>query len=481
MSDNAKWILSRHTSDLGLLIQVSLLLKKGRNGISADDKDRVATLMRKSGTYNPRYCDINQSTIDSKINQMAFYMFGYKDNRKFLFSPLGNLFLKYKEDSVKRNKIFLTMLWGLQYRHPHSKTDRNFNLYPMRLLFKLMSEKKLNNRLFVSEAAYFVVVKKNITIDSYDELVKDILSFRLKSDEEVKRIFLKEALKSTTLVNAVYEFDYYLGKILKATNLVDISIGKKIATLRHGKTTKRSLKKNYYSVSETMKKLVSKLESNFSFLDEPISLTKAKQELEIKKEIYNFYPKILLDEIGEGTESYDILKLPDLIDKYSKNENNENANNFEDSLKEGFNTFYNVNAEKIGGPGNTDIKCIYLEDDSIFAVEAKSTQNKLTAVNDGRLKEHRIKIGAKYTIVITPGWVPAVERDIQGTNSVIIKANTFSEYLYNSIREDERNINYTEIHHLIVDNLGKDISNQISDITMNKFAASGELYPDATN
>jgi type II restriction enzyme len=230
-----------------------------------------------------------------------------------------------------------------------------------------------------------------------------------------------------------------------------------------------------------MKKLVSKLESNFSFLDEPISLTKAKQELEIKKEIYNFYPKILLDEIGEGTESYDILKLPNLIDKYSNNENNENTDNFEDSLEQGFNTFYNVSAEKIGGPGNTDIKCIYLEDNSIFAVEAKSTKNKLSLVNDGRLKAHRIKIGAKYTIVITPRYVPAVLRDIQGTKSVIIKANTFSEYLYNSILEDERNINYAEIHHLVVDNLGEDISNQISDITMNKFAASGELYPDATN
>jgi type II restriction enzyme len=170
------------------------------------------------------------------------------------------------------------------------------------------------------------------------------------------------------------------------------------------------------------------------------------------------------------TIDYNILELPKLIDEYSKNKDNENAYNFEDVLEKGFNTFVNVDAQKIAGAGNTDIKCIYLDDDSVFAVEAKSTKNKLSLLNSGRLEEHRNKVGANYTIVITPRYVPAVLKDIKNTNNVIITATTFSEYLYNSILKNERNINYTEINDIILSNLGTDISSDISDLTIKKFA-----------
>lgn|GEM_PF-4741190 len=69
------------------------------------------------------------------------------------------------------------------------------------------------------------------------------------------------------------------------------------------------------------------------------------------------------------------------------------------------------------------------------------------------------------------GNVPAAKRDIAGNPIVIILASTFSEYLYNHIYHDLREIDYKDFDDIIVNNLGKDISKLISNMTMEKFAA----------
>ncbi len=145
-----KWIISRHTRDMGLLIKVALLIKKYQSTINENHKLKILKELEKAQIYSPRFGSAKKSTLTSKINQLAFYMFGYKTKingeNKFLFSPLGNLLLKYKDDEVKRDKIFLTMLWGLQYKHPHSQTDEEYQLYPFRLIFKLLNEDKLRQK-----------------------------------------------------------------------------------------------------------------------------------------------------------------------------------------------------------------------------------------------------------------------------------------------------------------------------------------------
>lgn len=466
-----KWIISRHTRDMGLLIEVALLIKKYQSTINENDKLEILKELEKAQIYSPRFGSTKKSTLTSKINQLAFYMFGYKTKingeNKFLFSPLGNLLLKYKDDEVKRDKIFLTMLWGLQYKHPHSKTDEEYQLYPFRLIFKLLNEDRLEKKLYISEISYLVIVQKTITLESYEMLVEKILELRIKSKAEIRDIFSKD--KSNLLVNAVYECDYYLKVMLSYFNLIKSVDGDMIVQLNQGQSSKRKLNNTYCTISLEILEYVEKLEESYSFTDEPLSFTSSKHKIDIVKEIYNFYPNLLLSEIGE-TVDYNILELPKLIDEYSKNKDNENAYNFEDVLEKGFNAFINVDAQKIAGAGNTDIKCIYLDDDSIFAVEAKSTKNKLSLVNSGRLEDHRNKVGANYTIVITPRYVPAVLKDIKNTNNVIITATTFSEYLYNSILKDERNINYEEINDIILSSLGTDISDNISDLTIKKFA-----------
>jgi type II restriction enzyme len=197
---------------MNLLIEVALLIKKYQNTISITDKNEMLKDLERVGLYNPRFNEIKQSTLDSKINQLAFYMFGYKTKingkDKFLFSPLGNLLLKHKDDEIKINKIFLTMLWGLQYHHPHSQTNEEYQLYPFRLLFKLMNEEKLHKKLFISEISYLIMMEKSVSLNSYNQLINSIINFRNKTEKEVSEIFLKD--KTNLLVNAVYECDYHL-------------------------------------------------------------------------------------------------------------------------------------------------------------------------------------------------------------------------------------------------------------------------------
>ena len=92
----------------------------------------------------------------------------------------------------------------------------------------------------------------------------------------------------------------------------------------------------------------------------------------------------------------DLLRLTKLIEQCSSNEEGEKAYLFEDVLEWGFNNFYNVEAKKIGGAGNADLECLYITKKKKFAVDAKSTKNKLSGLNAGRLAEHRTKIYERF-------------------------------------------------------------------------------------
>ena len=218
---------------------------------------------------------------------------------------------------------------------------------------------------------------------------------------------------------------------------------------------------------------VNKMLDIYSFAQKPLRLDdNERMTLDIVKEIYSFYPQILMEEIGESDELSSLLELPKLIEEYSNNPENETAYLFEEVLDEGFSMFYNVETKRIGGAGHTDIECLYLTKRKKFAVESKSTANKLSGINVGRLREHREEIGAEYTIVITPRYVPAARRDIKGTPIVIVLATTFAEYLYNNIFNEIRKIDYADFDDIIVNHLGEDVSRHISNMTMEKFAAN---------
>lgn len=474
--ESKKWILYRHISDFNLLCEVAVFLKSySKTTISKEEKARLNLKLKEVGLYSERNPDLPLDAINHKINQLSYYMFGYQakveGEDRFLYSPLGNLFLKHIDDKQKSAKIFLTMLWAVQYQHPHSGTNSEFQLYPFRLIFKLLSDARLSNKLYAFEVAYTIVFIKEITIDVYEGIVKELLELRQLSDEELAGLFQENR---HVYVNSAYEWDYYVTTLFNGAGVINKTDGSIICKLQHGTTnTFRKITRNEVSISGNVLSLVSKLESQYSFTAKPLLLNDPERlKIDVIKEIYSFFPRILLEEIGELVNNLklELLNLPNLIEQYSNNTDGEEAYLFEDALVDGFNMFYNVEAKKIGGAGNTDLECLYLTKKKKFAVDAKSTKNKLSGINSGRLEGHREKIGGVYSIVVTPRYVPAVLQDIRNSPIVIIRASTFSEYLYNCIDNDVREIDYEDFDNLIVNNLGKDISKNISDLTIARFA-----------
>jgi len=334
-----------------------------------------------------------------------------------------------------------------------------------------LTEPKLSNKLYAFEVAYSVVFVKEISSKSYDELVNELLELRKLSDEELAQKFQEDR---HAFVNSAYEWDYYVSTLFESAGVLNKSAGAVICKLQHGNTnTFRKITRNEVSIPENLRPLVQQLENEYSFLEKPLLLNDPERlKIDVIKEIYSFYPKSLLIEIGELVDDikYELLNLPKLIEQYANNNDGAEAYLFEDALTDGFNMFYNVEAEKVGGAGNTDLECLYLTKKKKFAVDAKSTKNKLSGINAGRLEGHREKIGGAYTIVVTPRFVPAVLQDIRTSPIVIIRATTFSEYLYNCIDNDLREIDYEDFDNIIVNNLGKDISKNISDLTISRFA-----------
>ncbi|WP_315072495.1 hypothetical protein [uncultured Clostridium sp.] len=486
MVERKKWILYKHTCNFELVKAVALDVKNScKTDISDKERRHMQERLAILNLYKARNpMEKPLDAINHRINTLEYWMFGYEQKiegqKRFMFSPLGNLFLKYINDNEKIKKIFLTMLFAMQFQHPGSGTDKSFQLYPFRLILKLLMDSRLDYKLYNFEVEYITVFLKTIDKVSYESLVKDMLSMRSMSSEEIALLFKED---EHTYVNTVYEWEYYTQKLLSMAQVWDYTKGELICKLSHpsktnskSKPTSRSATRGYVSLNKDLVDFAEKLLNKYSYEQVPLSLADSERlTIDIIKEIYSFYPKILLDEIGETKDLFnsEILELPKLIEEYSNNNDNKQAYLFEDVLVKGFNMFYNVEAEKIGGAGHTDIECLYISKKKKFAVESKSTANKLPGINAGRLRSHREEIAADYTIVVTPRYVPAVLHDIYETPIVIIRASTLSEYLYNHIFNDVREIDYEDFDSIIVDNLGKDISKVISDKTIEKFAARG--------
>lgn len=476
------WVFKKHTNRIKVLTEVALYLKANKAGISIHEKERMYEEFSKTDYYNPRESlrDKPLDAFNHRIAELNYYMFGYSDtlegSKKFIFSPLGNLFLNHLDDRKSLAKIFATMLFSIQFPHPASKPSEEFSLYPFRLIFSLLLDPRLDGTLYNYEVYKFLIYQDEMTPDIYEDLVSKILESRKQSDID-KFAYLKS--NEDEIVKSTYEWQYYVSSVLATVGVIHKNDGNSSIDLFHPQKptsksapTKRIVNNGFFALTEVVKPLIIKLFEDYSLYDVPLDLGDSKRKSnDIVKEIYSFYPNALLVEIGETPDplQMQLLELPKLIEEYSQNPKNQTADKFEDVLEDAFNMFVNVEAQKLSGAGRTDIECLYLTIKEKFAVEAKSTANKLSGINAGRLRRHRNLIGAKYTIVVTPRYVPSVKYDIAGQEIVIIKANTLSEYLYNNIATNNRNIDYGEIQEIVVNNLGKDISADVSELTLTKF------------
>lgn len=484
MVEREKWILYKHINNYEIIKAVASDVKN-RCGLELGEaerhrmQDRLAS-MNMYRTRNP--LDRPLDSINHRINTLEFFMFGYEDvvnrQKRFIFSPLGNLFLTSLNDEEKLKKIFATMLIAVQFQHPANGTPETFSLYPFRLLFQLMMDERLDNKLYFDEYAYLVAFVHSVTPQVYDQLVQNILIFRHLPNSEKCRLFSED---EHTYVNCVYEWQYYVKSILVSAGILLSEEGEDLIKLyhptkptSHSRATGRILKTGFTSIDGDILPFIQTLLNRYSCYAAPVPLNDPlRLRREAVTEIYSFLPTELLHAIAlQSDASIAALELPRLIEEYSHNPENETSEEFEIALTEGFNLFSNVRAVHLGGAGRTDIECLYTVTPKKFAVEAKSTANTLMYINRGRLDEHRNAISGQYTIVITPRHAPAAERDIRNSQIVIISASTFSEYLYNMLYHDIRDIDYREFDNIITANLGKNITSQIANLTMTRFGAA---------
>lgn len=162
---------------------------------------------------------------------------------------------------------------------------------------------------------------------------------------------------------------------------------------------------------------------------------------------------------------------------YYSHEETETGVNFEDALVEAFNMFFDVEARRIGGAGNADVECLYhMENDAVkkFDLEAKSTRTKLLQINSRRLRTHRSLINSKYTMIVTPNYAIGVLRDISGEQSVIIKAATLANYLYQYILKNGREISYSVLDDVVENGMGGDITDSVNAYVYDNFGHGAE-------
>lgn len=485
-----KWTIMMYMRDFDLMVTYAYALRAS-NELSVENIDEILEKMEQEGVYRPRNGG-STFTGQFKSIQIAWYMFGYynksrkrNEDKKLVFSPLGNLLLDNIKDKDKVKKIFLTMLFSNGFHQPFSQMDERFNLYPFRLIFKLLRDNRLNGRLYNDEAFYLTMFLKTIDSMSYEELITDILDLRKRNPYEKYEWFKKD---ERVLGLACHEWRYFTG-MLESARIVKINNendNRTIGQLTYGSISKvtgrpnavRNYTEDFISLAPSLFNLVDTLLASYSLYDKPYSEDdiSTKFNSSIVVDMYSFYPPELLEELGMNTKEdkaiASMLNVASDINYYSRTET-EGGIKFENALTDAFNMFIDVDAERIGGAGNADIECLFYVSENEckkFDIEAKARSKKLVSINSRRLKTHRTGIGSKYTIVVTPNYAIGVLRDIvDAENTVVIKSATLANYFYQYILRYGRKISYNILDNIIFNNIGIDISDKVNSYVYDNF------------
>lgn len=482
----AKWTVMKYVNSFDLLLKYADLIRDLNAKVDDASITEINSVMRGLNVYQPKYGKPSVDTTNFKICQIVYFMFAYRNedsnNKEIIYSPLGNLLLDNLSNKDWVAKIFATMLYGMPFNHPFNKMSPSFNLYPLRIVFKLLTESRLDCKLYQDEMFYHILWLKKLDQFSYEELVNKILTFRTIPPEVKYAMFTERLSEQDALANALHETTYLFGQ-LESAGIVSLLKGNCIGVLRQGGfgrgevpdyiTPKelakhkpsglRSYKTECIQLNSNLRELINKLLNTYPYWEKPHDLLDTLGRQDYILHLYNFYPQELLEVLGiKQNRIQTMLQITKDIKKYSRNEEDGDCYRFETILADAFNEFDDVDAHKIGGSGNTDVECIYLTIDEKFAIEAKSTHTKLGGINAGRLQLHRNKINAKYTIIVAPYYKPSVESDIAHTVNVMITASCLSNFLYQATIHNPEGISYEPLYDIIQSSLGTNITAKVN-------------------
>ena len=491
-----KWVLYRHERNMmTLTIGTALTLKKTvKGGLSKKAKNNILKNLNQSGLFSQRNQELKLDSATHKINHLIAYMFGYETlvsgKKIFIFNSLGNLLLRRlqekKINSIEIAKIFLTMLWAKQFPDDFG-TPRSINVYPFRIIFKLLTDKRLDYKLYAFEFAYWIPFLKSIDQKEYEKLVQHLLTMRKFSDSKIKKMFKNGKIKNEhVLVNSVYEWDYYVSNYLVDMGIIcRVEDPKFICKVAHpqfknstSSPTKRKVTRNYVTLNPKLKELCLEFLNKYPFTATPLRYDdNSRLTDDIIESINKFYPVELLNSIGmeQDHRSIAVSNLPELLRETARAPNSDILSKIaighalEDTLVDVFNSFIDLRATGLGGAGRADVEIVYNGKEK-FAADAKATGKKLTQLKTRRLHHHRTLLGANYTIIVTPDYTPSVLEDIRSTANYIIRADTLAEYLRQHFDNDIRDISWKEIDKILGRKRnGRDISKDVHELTISKF------------
>lgn len=467
------WLFPQHSSNIEPFFE-TLQIFSDLNGIKKDGsvQQNFLKIMVDRGLYSPNIIQsygFDTSTANHKIDEVRFYGGLYETSGgKIHISSYGELLLKYKEDELRRNKIFISMIFNIQYPNPYKKI-KDVNIYPVRLIMKCALDSQLGQKISNIEIALILYnIDKIETKQEYDKIVNKILEFRGKNDED-KLIILESNAEwfVKNYVNCNY-FMNILENMCISNNIERIFLGMVKSPDRKEPT---KISKKEISINKNMYEFIGKLLEIHTVYD----VVKTNETLKDDwiRNIYNDLDESLLMEIGEKTEIIDYMEIPEML-LYTAT-HGEHWDEFENYITKTFDMFDDVIAHRIGGPSEPDMLASYNYGETVFVADAKSRGKTLSEINDGRLSQHREKYKACYTLVITPKYRPSALTDIRGKNTCIITSyclvDLITKYIFKAYK-DRKECSYKTINEIILNNLGKDVSSNIYSLIDENYGVS---------
>lgn len=475
-----KWIFQKNINSNELIKLYINALKKQDNKINYETSLKY---LKEINGYKGRSEKGTTNTLGVRMSQMCFYMLGYKTyNKEFIPSVSSQI---YEKDNSKMDTVFLINLFSMQFPNPYSKTPTNFKIYIGRLILKLLLEDRINKKIYIDEFIWFLPFIEKINEDIYENLISEILKYREKTYEEKLKLFTGIKNYNSLFANVLHECLYYFVRIFEGFDVLktieDINHNEgNLFYFIHGKDTIRNdavkSRGKYSGYIELNEKLINYskiLLENHSFSEEPLTENESLNKEDWIKELYEF--KMLEYYYDIDNYNNNILDLKHIITdmvKQSKYGSND-GKSFEESLKNCFELFREIdNVEIKSGAGDTDLLCnITLKEEAFkFNVDAKKSSNRLQSINPIRIRKHQQINKSKYTVIVSPRFSKGAKEDIENFNIVTIKAETLANYcLKECLSSQDGLANFEIINDVILKNYGKDITNNVEDLIIDKY------------
>jgi hypothetical protein len=471
-----RWIFQKNISSSQIIIEY---LKKLREDINID-YEKIKSDLKNKNVYKGRSEKGSISTFGVRLSQMSFFMFGYKKDNKFIPSPMTINLTNELDNKLEVSKNILVNLFSLQFPHPYSSTPDNFEINAGRLIIKLFTEERIKRRIYMDEFVWLIPFIEKIDSESYEGLIKQILIFRNLSYSQKLDSFKSIPDYERIFANLLHEFNYYFVQIFSQFGVIKTVIdnehnGGRNFTFKHSENTYRSdsiskgiKQTGFLILNKELIELAESLLSNFSVFEKPLTVKDENMTLtDLKTQLFELNPiKYLALIFNKNNKERQILDIVTYMLEMSIKPNTD-GKEFELSVLNLVKLFGDIlKVEHISGAGDTDISCIgaFEDNNTKFNIETKA-RSSINGLNVSRINRHIQKNGSRYCLVIAPRFPYAVTQDVKTQNIVLLSADSLANYCSKEVLKNRSNrINFENLHTLIKNNLGQDISGFVTEL-----------------